>query len=54
LIDVPVLFGLGLAFVHAVGIDGHLVTGLIAGLALKQAPKGARSRAQRGQKRKKK
>jgi hypothetical protein len=33
------LFGLGLAFVHALGVDGHLVTTLIAGLALKQAPK---------------
>jgi hypothetical protein len=45
LIEVPVrigLFGLGLAFVHALGVDGHLVTTLIAGLALKQAPKRRR------------
>jgi hypothetical protein len=42
LIEVPFrigLFGLGLAFVHALGVDGHLVTTLIAGLALKRAPK---------------
>lgn len=42
LIEVPIrmgLFGLGLAFVHALGVDGNLVTTLIAGLALKQAPK---------------
>jgi hypothetical protein len=45
LIEVPVrigVFGLGLAFVHALGVDGHLVTTLIAGLALKQAPRRRR------------
>jgi len=41
-IEVPVrigLFGLGVAFVHALGVDSTIVRTLIAGLALKRAPK---------------
>jgi hypothetical protein len=47
LIEVPIrigLFGLGLTFVHALGVDDNLVTTLIAGLALKKAPKSAKKR----------
>jgi hypothetical protein len=33
------LFGMGLAFVHALGVDSSLVTTLVAGLALKRAPR---------------
>jgi hypothetical protein len=41
-IEVPFrigLFGLGVAFVHALGVDSNFVTTLIAGLSLRRAPK---------------
>ena len=41
------LFGLGVAFLHALGVDSNLVTTLIAGLALKRAKKSEQEKKKR-------